>query len=270
MTALALTAFRARCGDHNDRAMRGSDLVAEGLSRRLGVPVTQVGSPEPALNADWKTELDAAAPALRELATTYEHLLGSGRTPLTAVGRCSAALATLPVVARHRPDVCVVWFDAHADLNTPDNSTTDFLGGMALSGPAGLWDSGLGDGLALDNVVLGGARDIDQPEQALIDSGAVRLVPPGPGIAADLRAAIAGRPVYFHLDCDVLEPGTVPTDYRVPGGLSLTDLHAVCEVLAEHEPVGAEIAEFEGDTAPDALLDALRPLTDRLRGASPA
>ncbi|GAA2795259.1 hypothetical protein GCM10010470_32820 [Saccharopolyspora taberi] len=246
--------------------MRGSAAVAAGLSRRLGIPVEQVGSPEPALNAGWKTELDAALPALRELADTYERLFRTGRTPLTAMGRCSAALATLPVVARHRPDACVVWFDAHADLNTPGNTTTDFLGGMALSGPAGLWDSGLGDGLRLGNIVLGGARDIDPPEQRLIDSGAVRLVPPGSRIAEDLRAAVAGRPVYFHLDCDVLEPGTVPTDYRVPGGLSLTDLHAVCEVLAEHELVGAQIAEFEAPedppAVPEPLLDAIRPLWD--------
>ncbi|WP_249123941.1 arginase family protein [Saccharopolyspora erythraea] len=247
--------------------MRGSVAVARGLSERFGLPAGHIGSPEPALNTDWRTELDAALPALREMSSAYERLMSGGLAPLTALSRCSVALATLPVVARHRPDACVVWFDAHADLNTPDNTTTGYLGGMALSGAAGLWDSGLGGDLRLDGIVLGGARDVDPPEQALIDGGAVRSVPQGPDLADALRSAIASRPVYFHLDCDVLEPGIVPTDYRVPGGLSLADLHAVSEVVAEGELVGLEIGEFEASwpegaepVVPDALLDAMAPM----------
>ncbi|WP_444847916.1 arginase family protein [Duganella caerulea] len=49
---------------------------------------------------------------------------------MTASSRCAASLATLPVVARHRPDACVVWFDAHADLNTPSTTDSGYLGGM--------------------------------------------------------------------------------------------------------------------------------------------
>jgi arginase family enzyme len=53
---------------------------------------------------------------------------------------------TLPVMARYHPDALVVWFDAHGDLNTPESTTTDYLGGLALSGPVGMWESGLGSG----------------------------------------------------------------------------------------------------------------------------
>ncbi len=74
-------------------------------------------------------------------------------------------------------------------------------------------------------------------------------------------------PVYFHLDCDVLDPGIVPTDYTVPGGLSLDDLHAVATMLGRSKIIGVEIAEFEGvwpgsdePVRPTALLDALTPL----------
>jgi hypothetical protein len=74
----------------------------------------------------------------------------------------------------------------------------------------------------------------------------------------------------LHLDCDVLEPGIVPTEYRVPGGLSLADLHSVCGVVAEHEVIGVEIAEFQSAWAPDGneaspveLLDAMQPLLGR-------
>lgn len=242
----ALTAFRGRAGDHNDRAMSGSALLATGLAQRLGVPAHQVGRPEPARNADWEAELSAASPALAEMADRYRHVLDSGAVPVTAMSRCAVALATLPLIAQHRPDACVVWLDAHADLNTPENSETGYLGGMALSGPVGLWDSGLGAGVVPENVVLGGVRDIDPPEQRLIDAGTIAAVRPGRDLTRRLRETIAGRPVHVHLDCDVLEPGIVPTDYRVPGGIDLAELREVSAMAAEHEVVGIEIAEFEG------------------------
>ena len=151
----------------------------------------------------------------------------------------------LPVIARHRPDAVVVWFDSHGDLNTPETTTTGYLGGLALAGPAGLWESGLGQGLELSKIILVGVRDLDPAEQALIDSGAVRAVLVDPDLAAELQAAIAGRPVYIHLDCDVLEPGIVPTDYLHQGGLDLAQLHALSAVMAHSEVVGLEIAELQ-------------------------
>ncbi len=268
----ALTAFRGLAGDHNDRAMRGSALLAEDLARRLGVPAHQVGRPEPARNADPETELSAALPALTEMAERCRRVLQGGFVPVSALNRCAVALATLPVFANHRPDACVVWLDAHADLNTPRSSGTGYLGGMALAGPVGLWDSGLGSGLAPGNVVLGGVRDVDPPERRLIDSGRIAALRPGPDLTDRLRDAIAGRPVYVHLDCDVLEPGIVPTDYRVPGGTDLAELHELSATVAEHEVIGIEVGEFEADgseeggtsddaaSSPSELLDAMQPL----------
>lgn len=260
--------FAGRAGDHNDRGMAGAGLLAQALAARTGIRPLVVGAPAPALNADWATELDAAAVGLRALAAQLDAVFTAGTFPLTVIPRCAAALATLPIVARHRPDAVVVWADAHADLNTPASTGSGYLGGMALSGPLGLWDSGLGAGLAPANAILLGTRDLDPAEQALVDRGVIALVPPGPYLRGRLTSAVAGRPVYLHLDCDVLEPGLVPTDYRVPGGLSLADLRDVATVLAAVGLVGVELAEFETGTdqaatrrAAASLLDALRPTT---------
>jgi arginase len=264
---LALTVFQGRAGDHNDRAFGGAAAVGTEWQRRLGLSATTVGAPEPPLSTDWRTELTAAAPTLEAMSQRYEDIYAAGQTPVTALTRCAVALATLPVVARHHPDALVVWFDAHGDINTPEASTTAFLGGLALSGPMGLWDSGFGSGIAPANVVLGGARDLDPFERRLIDEGVVRHVPVGPGLLDDLDAAVGDRPVYFHLDCDVLEPGLVPTDYRVPNGLGFAELAGVANRLAKNDVVGVEVAEFEGTWAntgatgdPRPLLDALSPL----------
>ncbi len=266
---MALTHFAGRAGDHNDLAMVGSRQLAAALAERLGTTATVVGAPEPALSVDWQEELAAAMPTLRAMAARLDDAFAAGATPVAASGRCAVALATLPVVAAHRPDAVVVWFDAHADLNTPADTTTGYLGGLAFSGPLGLWDSGLGAGLAPENAVLVGARDVDPPERALLDAGRVAWVPVGPAMADELREVVAGRPVFVHLDCDVLDAGIVPTDYLVPGGMTLDDLHATAAVLAESEVVGMELGELE--SLPDAgdppayvtrLLDALAPLLD--------
>lgn len=265
---VAVTQFAGRAGDHNDRAMAASPRLAAALAARYGVTSTVVGSPRPALSAPWDVELDAARDELAELRTRYRQLFAGGRSPVTALSRCAVALATLPVVARHRPDAVVVWFDAHADLNTPENTTTGYLGGLALSGPLGLWDSWLGAGLVSGNAVLAGVRDIDPPEADLIENTELTLVSPGPGFGDRLGKVVAGRPVYVHIDCDVMNPGIVPTDYLVDGGLSLTDLRDAATALAGSEIVGIEIGELEtttGDEDLTPLLDALAPVFNALR-----
>lgn len=263
----AVLTFHGRVGDANDLAMRGSAIVGAALGRRLGVPAEPVGTPEPALAADWRTELAAADGALTVIADAVEHVFERGAAPVLALTRCAVAIGTVPVVVKRRPDVCVVWFDAHADVHTPASTTSGYLGGMALSGPMGWWDSGHGGGLAVGNVVLAGVRDADPGEALLIAEREVRTVGVGPDLPDRLRAAVAGRPVYWHIDCDVLDPGIVPTEYSVPDGLTLADLRAAAEVLAESEVVGLEIAEFQDtDPAPsaDALVESLDPVLDRL------
>ncbi|MEW6131662.1 MAG: arginase family protein [Pseudomonadota bacterium] len=268
---IALTVYCARTGDRNARAMAGARVLGDALSKRYGLPAATIGQPGPPLGKGWQADLADAMPALAALAAHLDGIFKRGMAPLLVLNRCAAALATLPVLARHRPDASVVWFDAHGDLNTPQTSPSGYLGGMALAGPAGLWNSGLGNGLRLTNIILVGARDLDPAERALVESGSVRLVATGKDSMHALRAALAGRPAYVHLDCDVLAPGIVPTDYRVPGGFSLGELRALCEILAQGPLIGLEIAEFEDSWAdsgmpavPDALLDALDPVIARL------
>jgi arginase len=267
---LKLTAYLGRAGDRNSRAMAGAALVGEALSERLDLPLALIGAPAPPLGLSWERELDASRAELKALATRVDQIFRDEHVPITAFGRCACALATLPVVVRHRPDVKIVWFDAHADANTPDTSTTGYLGGVILTGAAGLWHTGLGDGLKLSEVVLVGCRDLDPAESALIDDGTFKLIRPGTDIAECLRTAVGRSPVYVHVDCDVLDPDVVPTEYRVDGGLSLGDLRAASGVLAEHEVVGLEIAEFEATWtdgrrgSPQPILEGLEPILSSL------
>lgn len=89
---------------------------------------------------------------------------------------------------------------------------------------------------------------------------------------SDLNRPISDRPIYFHLDCDVFDPGIMPTDYSVPGGLTLDDLSAVAARLARNPIVGVEIGEFEdhGDaefarSQAERLVSALGRLLSSIR-----
>ena len=261
-----LIIYRGCAGDRNARGIAGAQLVGNKLSSHLRLTPVFVGTPRDPQRATWDRELTFARGDLRSLATAFGELLGAGKRVMTAMGRCAAGLATIPVVAIRRPDACVVWLDAHGDSNVPTSRPDPYLGGMVITGAAGLWDTGLGGGLDLANVVLVGSRDLDPDELRLIAEGKLRHVTVGPELPSRLRAAIGGRPVYMHLDCDVLDPGIVPTEYEVAGGLSLADLHAVAEVIAEHEVIGLEIAEFESQWtdgrvgSPGPLIEALAPM----------
>jgi len=268
---IALTLFRGRAADRNPRAMAGVEILGAALAEALGAEPRRVADPALPLGSGWREELDAARPSLRALQAALREAFAAGRAPVTVTGRCAASLATLPVLAEARPDAAVVWFDAHADLNTPADTPTGYLGGMVIPGAAGRWDTGLGGGLDLSRAVVVGARDLDPAERALVDSGEVALVPPGPDLPERLRAALRGRPAYLHLDCDVLEPGQVPHEYAVPGGLTLAELRAAAAEVARGEVVGLEVAEFEaawpdgrpGD--PALVVAALRPALEALR-----
>ena len=161
------TVFQGRAGDHNDLAMPGAQAIGEELERRTGISPAVIGTPEPALNAGWREELDAALPSLKELQSRFDDMLAAGAVLIAATSRCAVSLATLPAVARRHPAACIVWFDAHGDLNPPEASPTGYLGGLALAGPLGLWDSGLGAGLSFDQVVLVGREPRVQPPRVL-------------------------------------------------------------------------------------------------------
>jgi arginase len=268
----SITAYQGPAGDRNDLGIPGALALATAIARRLSLPIGVIGQPRPATNRQWKAELEASAPDFLKLAGHISSQLAAGGKPITVLNRCAASIATIPRVVAQHSNVCVVWLDAHADLNTPESSSSGYLGGLALSGPAGLWKSGFGNGLPLENIVLIGSRDLDPFEIELITSGKVRLVKADlSDMAVAIVAAVAGRPIYVHLDCDVLEPGLVPTDFRVNGGLSLQSLHSIFSSLAKEQVLGFEIAEFQHSWAHGAepasttgLVDAVLPLLNAI------
>ena len=172
--------------------------------------------------------------------------------PVLLAGDCSIAVSTLPVVARHRPDVHVLWVDAHGDFNTPDTTSSSYLGGMCLAGACGLWDTGFEGAFDPSQVVMHGVRDVEGGERVALDTKGVNVI-------QDARP-LAGRAVFVHLDLDVLDPQVLPARFPAPGGLTPTALRRfLADVAGTCEVIGVEVTSHVPGHS-EMAADAIAPL----------
>ncbi|MFV0428996.1 MAG: arginase family protein, partial [Arachnia sp.] len=236
---------QGRVADRTTGARAGARLTGAALGEYLQVPPLVVGTPSPPEHDDWSHSLPAAEPTLTALREALVQTLDSGLVPVVATNTCAASLATLPEVARRFPEAVVLWIDAHGDFNTPATTASGYLGGMVLAAACGLWDSGHGAGLNPRQVALVGVRDIDPAEQELLDQAGVRSFTPKRSTARHIADFVADRPVWIHVDWDVLEPGYVPAAYKVPGGLLPRHIAELFAGLPSGQVLGIELAEFE-------------------------
>jgi arginase/N-omega-hydroxy-L-arginine amidinohydrolase len=120
---------------------------------------------------------------------------------------------------------------------------------MVLAAACGLWDSGHGAGIDPKQVVVVGGRDIDPAEGELLAGAGVTVLAPSDSTPERVRELVAGRPVWIHVDWDVLEPGYIPAAYRVGGGLLPHQIAAIFSALPQGSVCGVELAEFEAGDA---------------------
>ena len=241
----AVIALLCRTSDRDARGAQGAEALARELAARLGARARTVGSPGEPHDGHWEDDLRASRGCLLEAGGQLDDALVAGRHPILTASDCSICLTTLPALARRRPDAWVLWLDAHADFNSPETTPSGFLGGMCLAGACGVWDSGLGDDLDPARVVMCGVRDVDPGERVLLETKGVGLV----DSPSQLAGLLEGRPVFVHLDLDVLDPAVLPATFPAPGGLSDGGLRTLlAEVAQAGHVVGAEITAF---TAPE-------------------
>ncbi len=248
-----LIVSQGRVADRAGGMIDGAALTAAALEDQYGLKGTSVGTPSPPTKDDWSESLPQANETLNGLSDALRASFRAGNFPVISANTCSASLASLPVVAQENPDAVVLYIDGHGDFNTPATTDTGYLGGMVLSAACGYWDSGHGSGLRPENAILVGARDIDEAEREVLGQAGVRIISPEEATGDAVLAAINGAKVWIHIDWDVLEPGYVPADYAVPGGLLPAQLREILQAIKPEQFVGIEVAEFNvtGESATD-------------------
>ncbi len=257
-------------GSTSSRAMRlidGAEAIRGDLpsARTVGVSVPAGAGDSVGTSVNRLSSIAAVRDAVVEAFTS----LAPDDIPMIVGGDCGADLAGVARAVAEHPDVCVVWFDAHADLNSPESSPSHAFGGMVLR-------TMLGDGedmlvpdpaLAPERAVLVGTRDLDDAEVDYIEAAGVGRVPgsDAEALVAAVAATGAGS-VYLHIDLDVLDPDAIAgVGAPVPFGLTRDQVVGAIAALRDRFPiVGAAVTGFMPPTpaaADDDLSTILRILS---------
>jgi arginase len=215
----------------------------------LPVPQSDL-TPESANKLKYLAEILAACTLLAE---KVEAALRGGHLPLVLGGDHSIAIGSLAGYASYcrKQEVVpgLIWFDAHADMNTPQTTPSGNIHGMPLAVTLGYGAPEL-TGIAgftpkLDPAfcVHVGARDIDRGERELARQLGLRFMTMREiderGMSACMDEAIeiasrasGGYAVTF--DVDALDPGDAPgSGTLVRGGLTYREAHLAMEKIAE-------------------------------------
>ena len=176
----------------------------------------------------------------------------------------------------------LVHVDGHLDVYTGETSPTGEAADMPNAVLLGLgpqaWASKLGDAPMLrgDEVVVLGHRDPDELTDGSLDLALaqgmhtvpVERVTPDPFAAGAAGAETLDGPAWVHLDVDVLDEVAFPaTDYLLPGGLTVDQLHAMLRgVFSSGHVVGFSLGCYnpEKDPARASGRQLVEVLTDVL------
>lgn len=203
--------------------------------------------------------LDAVVNANIELARRTHKIMGEGRFPLVLGGDHSIAIGTLAGISNYYKNLGVIWYDAHADMNTSDTSPSGNIHGMPLAVSMGLGHERLvnirdyAPKVRPENVVIIGARSVDEGEKKLIRKKGIKVYTMHEidrlGMTEVIQDAIIylrGQNVdgvHLSLDLDGIDPIYTPgVGTPVPGGITYRESHLAMEMLHESELITS--AEF--------------------------
>lgn len=204
---------------------------------------------------------------LNEVQQVSEHVcqevasaLEEGAFPVVLGGDHSVAIGTLAGLTAHYSNLGVIWFDAHADLNTEEHSLTGNMHGMSVAAFLGhsafnlSQIRGAGSFVNPSNLVYIGLRDLDEYEKEQIRALGIRAFTMhdidrmGMQHVIDQAMMIAGDGtdgIHVSFDMDCLDPREAPgVGTPVPGGLSYREAHFAMECLAtSNQVVSMELVE---------------------------
>jgi arginase len=238
--------------------------------RELGYEVRDAGD-LPVKIAETQGPGDPTKKYLKEIREVCERLRDSvdavvkqGSLPVVLGGDHSIAMGTLAGLSRHfrkrNEKVGLIWFDAHADANTPETSPSGNIHGMPLAVALGLGDPSLVNLAGFAPMVEGsraalvGIRDVDPAERANVKASGIGAFTMRDiderGMRAVMEEAIkratsgtAGFHVSF--DLDGMDPSAAPgVGTPSAGGLSYREAHLAMEMLSDTgKVVAAELVE---------------------------
>jgi len=185
----------------------------------------------------------------RSVAEVVGEHVAKGELPITLGGDHSLAMGTISGTLKTYPEACVVWIDAHADINTIESTVSGNIHGMPVSFLLGIgtnidefsWIKPL---LRPERLVYIGLRDVDTAEKKILRETKIKAFSMHEvdkyGIGKVLEMALdhvnpeRDRPIHLSFDVDALDPSVAPsTGTPVRGGLTFREGHYICEAIHE-------------------------------------
>ena len=183
-------------------------------------------------------------------------MLGNDEFPIILGGDHAIAIPTFSAIANHYKqqgtEIGLIWFDAHADINTPETSPSGNIHGMPLATILGHGNEelvnlcGYAPKLNPKYFAHVGARDVDPGERSQIEKLGLRdnfftmsdIDKRGMAECVEDAIAIAskapgGYAVTF--DIDMIDPRFAPgSGTLVRGGTTYREAHLALEMIAAH------------------------------------
>ncbi|MBX3244751.1 MAG: arginase [Acidobacteria bacterium] len=228
----------------------------------LGYNVNDAGNaeiikPEKLADPEDKTKyLKEILASFANVSTALKAILATGSIPIILGGDHSINSGTFSAIASHfreqGEEIGLVWFDAHADINTPETTMSGNIHGMPMAailgrGAAELVNlEGYSPKIKPEYLAHIGGRDFDPAERRAVHELGLRdnfftmSDIDRRGMMACVTDAIAiaskapgGYAVTF--DVDVLDPRFAPgSGTLVRGGITYREAHLGLEAIAEH------------------------------------
>lgn len=239
--------------DFGPDAIRYAGLVER--LKRIGLDITDKGNIDvPRVDLErFRAEQDGLQ-NFEEILTVSKNLseatassVKDNKFPLVLGGDHSIAIGSISGISPHYENLGVIWYDAHGDLNVPEESPSGNVHGMPLRVLAGDGDERLvniyeeGPKVKPENIVLIGMRDLDEGERRYIKENNIRTYTMADvdriGIKQVIEETIAYLKdktdgIHLSLDVDALDPTETPgTGTCVLGGLTYRESHFALELL---------------------------------------
>jgi len=158
--------------------------------------------------------------------------------PIILSGNCGTA-ALSAMAALDPRSTGIIWFDAHADFNTPETSPSGFLDGMGLAILTGRCWRRLAERFecfqpVLDSQVIQiGVWEKDPPELQLLQESGIKQIPTvALAELPEVLRQLGTNTVYVHVDLDVIDTSEGRANgWACGGGLSLNQLRDALELI---------------------------------------
>ena len=196
----------------------------------------------------------------------YQANQGASGKIINIGGDHSMSIATIADTLNKYPTAKVIYFDAHADLNTYKSSKSKHYHGMPLSFVTGLdQDSRFGfisNKLPFENLLYIGSRCWDPYEVNEAYKRNIKFIMPDeinndfPGALNKILNFVGNAPVHVSFDVDSIDPKYIPsTGTPVKNGIELPKAKLILDSLNRGNLVKLDITELNMSlgTGPDGV-----------------